>query len=125
MPADWKRLARNASDLHVARSSIAVTLPNGRSHEVAISESGDGYLFEAVVAGRRETSRLRDPEIAAWRRNRSSRVVGYRIDERGRLAAHAWSPRDGTTARLFQLMVRTVAREADRHELLVTGTDRR
>lgn len=123
MRADLGKLAARASDvrLDLVRSSIVVTLRNGRRHEIRIDPRDDGYLFEAIVAGPRDTARLGDPAMNAWRRNRSSRLVGYRVDRRGRLVAHAWSPREGLTREMFLVLVRTLAREADRHE----GSDRR
>ena len=128
MRGDWRKLvSRRDSDIRVdaIRPSITVEIKNGRRHRVRVDEIEDGYVLEAVIAGPAETARLHDPYIAAWQRNRSSRVVGYRIDRRGRLVAHAWSPRNGLTAEMFLLLVRTLAREADRHELLITGLDRR
>jgi hypothetical protein len=62
--------------------------------------------------------------MTAWQKNRRSRVVGYRVDARGRFVAHAWSPSKGLTRDMFLFLVRTLAREADRHELLITGADR-
>lgn len=124
MRASWVRLIAGEDDLRPVRSSIIVTFANGRSHQVSVDDGADGYTLEAVVAGRRETSRLNRPELDAWRRNRNSRVVGYRIDGRGRLSAHAWTPHEGITAGLFVTIVRAVAREADRYEILVTGADR-
>jgi hypothetical protein len=128
MRGDWRKLVRRGdSDIRVdaLRSFVVVEFKNGRSHRVNVDAIDDGYGLEAVIAGPAETARLHDPYIAAWQRNRSSRVVGYRIDGRGRLIAHAWSPRHGLSAEMFLLLVRTLAREADRHELLITGLDRR
>jgi hypothetical protein len=124
MPGEWSRLA-GASDLKRQPSGILVTLPSGRRHFVRVNEEGSGYYFEAVVAGPRVTQTQDDPCFEAWTRNRFSRVVGYRVDVRGRLLAQGWTPRAGTTERMFQLLVRTVAQEADRHEFLLTGADRR
>src|SRR5688500_7838669 len=111
MRADWRELATGAPDLDASRGRIVVRLPNPRSHAVSVSESVDGYSLEAVIAGRHATSRIDAAAIKAWRRNRSSRVVGYRIDRRGRLVAHAWSSRAGITQELFQTIVRALARE--------------
>jgi hypothetical protein len=123
MRADWQRYAQ-APDLEAAGSSVVVALANGRRHTVRIEESDDGYVLEAVVAGR-QVERGDDAVMRAWLLNRCSRLVGYRVDRRGRLVAHVWSPRDGMTKAMFLVLVRTLAREADRHELLLTGADRR
>lgn len=127
MRADWRKLAMGADDIAAdrLRSAVEVSFANGRRHAVRIAEHDDAYELEAVVAGARETAQLADPFMAAWRRNRSSRVVGYRVDARGRFCAHAWTPREGLTREMFLFLIRTLAREADRHELLITGADRR
>jgi hypothetical protein len=122
--AEWKRHAR-ARDFTVTDAAIDVRLPNARRHAVSVRADDDGYVLEAVIAGRRHTAAaFDDPVLTAWRRNRSSRIVGHRIDRHGRLVAHIWTPRAGLTAALFQTLVRTLAREADRQELLLTGSDR-
>ena len=127
MRAEWRKFAARQHDVRVdlLRSAVVVTFTNGRHHEVRIEALEDGYLLEAVVAGPRETASLDDPFMTAWQKNRRSRVVGYRVDDRRRLVAHAWSPREGLTRDMFLFLVRTLAREADRHELLITGADRR
>lgn len=127
MRAEWRKLATGADDVAVdrLRSAVEVSFTNGRRHVVRIAEEDDGYELEAVVAGPHETAELQDPYMTSWRRNRASRVVGYRVDARGRFCAHAWTPREGLTSEMFLFLVRTLAREADRHELLLTGADRR
>ena len=127
MRADWRRLAAGADDVTIdrLRSAVGVSFANGRSHIVCIADKDDGYELEAVVAGPRETAQLHDANLKAWQRNRVSRLVGYRIDARGRFCAHAWTPREGLTREILLVLIRTLAREADRHELLLTGADRR
>jgi hypothetical protein len=127
MRAEWRKLAAGTEDIAIdrLRSAVDVAFANGRRHVVRIAEDDDSYELEAVIAGPRETAQLHDPHMTAWRRNRSSRVVGYRVDARGRLCAHAWTPREGLTREMFLFLVRTLAREADRHELLLTGADRK
>ena len=126
MRAEWRSLAAGADDVAIdrLRSAVGVSFANGRRHIVRIAEKDDGYELEAVIAGPRETTRLHDANMTAWQRNRASRVVGYRVDARGRFCAHAWTPREGLTREMFLVLIRTLAREADRHELLLTGADR-
>ncbi|HEU5178897.1 MAG TPA: hypothetical protein VFU24_15710, partial [Burkholderiales bacterium] len=59
--------------------------------------------------------------LRAWRRNRSSQLVGFRVDQRGRLVGEAWVPKAGLSAQEFQVYVRRVAAECDRFEYLLTG----
>jgi hypothetical protein len=125
MHADWRALVAPADDLEVDRNTIVVRFTNGRTHVVTVSDDQNGILLEALVAGKRHLQRVSDPTAYAWQLNRSSRVVGYRLDHCGRLVAHAWSPLPGLTEELFQLLVRTLAAEADHRELVLTGLDRR
>jgi hypothetical protein len=123
MDPDWHRLAV-AADFDVAPDSLLVTMPNNRRHRVRVIPSDVGYRLEAIVARRRDVRNLGMSSLDAWELNRTSRLVGYQVDRRGRLIAHAWSPRAGMTKAMFQVMVRTLAQEADRRELLLTGADR-
>ena len=124
MRADWKRLIKGA-DFKRKKSGVLVLLANGRKHFVRVSEGAEGFLLEATVATSRELEAHGDPLVAAWARNRRSRLVGYRIDRQGRLVAHSWSPAEGVTKETFELLIKAVAREADRQEFLLTSTDRR
>lgn len=127
MRAEWRKFAAGADDVAIdrLRGEVEVSFANGRRHVVRIAEDYGGWHLEAVVAGPRETARLHDARVMAWQRNRRSRVVGYRVDARGRFCAHAWTPREGMTREMFLLLVRTLARDADRAELVLTGADRR
>ncbi|GAA2331917.1 hypothetical protein [Dactylosporangium salmoneum] len=122
--ADWHRLC-TANDLSVEGTRIRVAFDNGRSHRVRVHETDDGYLLTATIVGWNVVQGLDEPYGMVWSRNRHSRLVGYRIDGSGALVAHGWTPRAGLTAKAFQALVRTIAREADRYELQLTGRDRR
>jgi len=128
MSNDWRTLIdRRARDIQLDphHPAVVVRLDNNRSHKVRVGSAEDGYVLEAVIAGPAHTARLDDPVAVARERNRNSRMVGYRVDARGRLVAHAWTPREGLSREMLLLLVRRVASEADRHELLLTGLDRR
>jgi len=122
---DWRRLCV-AEDLSVRRGGrIQVGFANRRSHEVRVHDGDDGYLITAIVADLDDRRPVQDPYEDVWLRNRRSRLVGFRIDNDGTLVAHGWTPRAGLTAEAFQLLIRTVAREADRYEFHLTGADAR
>ncbi len=127
MGDSWRALVGRDLDIEPdpKRPAVVVRFDNGRSHRVRVRVAPDGYVLESVIAGPAHTALLGDLHIAAWKRNRSSRLVGYRIDAYGRLVAHVWTPREGLTPEMFMLLMRQVAGEADRHELLLTGRDRR
>lgn len=121
---DWRSMCRT-DDLQTwpGRRRVRVRFDSGRSHDVTVKPTDDGYLLIAEVT---------DPDflvtneyLYAWMRNRRSQLVGFRVTSDGTLIAHGWTPRAGLTATAFQLLIRTVAREADRYELQLTGLDKR
>ncbi len=63
------------------------------------------------------------PHVAAWKRNRFSDLIGFKIDGRGRLVGEAWVPVAGLDAEEWALYVGTVARTCDRVEYLLSGRD--
>jgi hypothetical protein len=121
---DWQRLCE-AGDLTVKRGQVRVSFAGGRSHTVRVHASDDGYLLTAEIVDLEVLGRLGNPYQDVWQRNRRSGLVGFRVDETGTLVAHGWTPKEGLTADAFQLLVRTVAREADRYEFQLTGLDKR
>ncbi|MBM7085674.1 MULTISPECIES: YbjN domain-containing protein [Micromonospora] len=90
-----------------------------------VHDGGEAYLLTAVVANAEVVGQWDRLYREAWERNRHTRLVGFRVDADGALVAHGWTPKDGLTADAFQAVVRAVAREADRYEFQLTGTDRR
>jgi hypothetical protein len=118
---DWTKFAR-ASDVSVRDGAASVALGE-RSHRVAVLDEEDSFRLVAVVASQSAVARMSDPVLFTWQRNRSSRLVGFRIDRRGRMVGEAWVPKPGLTAAEFQLYLRAVAAESDRLEQLVTGKD--
>lgn len=124
MRGDWQRLC-DGPDMRCKGQQVIVLFANGRSHAVRVNDAGDSYLLVAVVAGADEVAQRSDIHVDAWKRNRHSRLVGFRVDEDGRMLAHGWTPKDGLTSDAFQTLVRAVAREADRYEFHLTGRDRR
>lgn len=96
---------------------------SGRKHVVRLQRHEDGLRFEATVATARTLARMNeDPARWAWRRNRASSLVGFRVDQK-RLIAEAIAPTIGLTETEFLVYLRAVAAEADRMELVLTGRD--
>lgn len=96
---------------------------SGRKHVVRLQRHKDGLRFEATVATARTLERMdEDPARWAWRRNRASSLVGFRVDQK-RLIAEAIAPTVGLTETEFLVYLRAVAAEADRMELVLTGRD--
>jgi hypothetical protein len=119
--AEWVRLARS-KDVTIEESTANVLLAE-RSHRVSITDEGGAFRLRAVVARPAAVATMTDPVLFAWSRNRASRLVGFRVDERGRLIGECLVPKTGVTPAEFQLYLRTLAAESDRLEHLVTGKD--
>ena len=97
----------------------------GRRHRVRVSETDDAIRFEATVVGAAALRGAWGEQLhrMAWRRNRSTNLVGFRIDAAGRLVAEATAPNIGLTFPEFALYLRAVAGEADRLEMIMTARD--
>lgn len=121
MIGEWNKLAR-AEDISVTDGVANVALGE-HGHSVTVFEEPDSYRLQAIVAHPAAVSRMPDPVLFAWKRNRGSRIVGFRVDHRGRLVGEAWLPKAGVTAAEIQLCLRIVAAESDRLEQLATGRD--
>lgn len=121
MSADWVKLAK-ADGVTISDDVANVSLGE-RAHRVSVVDEDGAYRLVAIVAHPAAVERMTDPVLAAWQRNRSSRLVGFRVDHRGRLLGEAWVPKDGLTAQEFQICLRAVAAESDRVEMLATGRD--
>ena len=97
---------------------------DSRHHNVRIRQDEDRIRLEATVATARTLDRLYDgPHRWAWRRNRVSNLVGFRVEARQRLLAEAVAPLIGLTQEEFVTYLTAVASEADRMELVLTAQD--
>ena len=91
MPSDWKRAIR-ASGHTVSGNEIRVRLAGEREHRVVVTESDACLVFTGRVAGPSAVRALDDALLRAWLRNRGTKLVGFRIDDRGWLIGEAWAP---------------------------------
>ncbi len=122
MPSDWKRAVR-AGGHTVSGSEIRVRLAGEREHRVAVAESDDCLVFTARVARPSVVRALDDVLLRAWLRNRGTKLVGFRIDDRGWLIGEAWAPRVGLVDGEVCVYAQTLAAECDRFEFQLTGRD--
>lgn len=122
--ADWRGFCRGESDLSVDQNDIVVTFADERVHRVSVHESADSYEFSAVVARAAVIREIDDAPLRAWRRNRATQLLGFRIDAKGRLVGEAWAARPGIDREEFLMYVRRVATECDLFEFHLTGKDR-
>ena len=120
----WRKACAEAKDVAIERDVIVVSLGRDRKHKVEVEAKGDAIELRAVVARRSEVEKHHGATLAAWNRNRSSCLVGFRIDQRGRLLGESWAPVAGLTADEFLLYVRNLAAACDLFEFQLTGEDR-
>ena len=108
MAAEWVKLARS-DGFSIEGEAIDVKLADGRHHSVTVRDAGPTYELHSIVARPSGLRDLADVPLQSWRRNRSAQLVGFRVDQRGRLVGEAWAPKVGLTAEEFQIYVRRVA----------------
>ena len=99
---------------------------NGRSQVVRLAQKDDRYRFYSVVArakGVNEDRRLLAFRI--WRRNGLKPVVLFMLDDRDQVIGLIDQPVASMHARELKFYLETVARECDRFEYILTGSDRR
>jgi len=121
---EWRAWCRAELDMEVQGEHVIVTLDDERVQSVLVTEEVDSLEFSSVVLRSGLTQSIPDVELLAWRRNRSMRLVGFKIDKRGRLVATAWAPLAGLTSSECTSLIRRLAREADLFEYQMTGADR-
>ena len=120
---DWPRLVLRAGYV-LRHGSIRVGLDEGRQQIVNIEETNNGQLrLWATVAGRTEAGNHDQLELRIWNRNRFADLVGFTLDNQGRLVGQSMIPLAGITTEELALHIRTVASACDRFEYQLTGRD--
>jgi hypothetical protein len=97
-----------------------------RRHSVRLRDVDGGIRMEATVVTARTLDLLSvhsDPDLWAWRRNRVSNLVGFRVDGQQRMLAEAVASTIALTQDEFVTYLIAVASEADRMELVLTAQD--
>lgn len=122
MPADWKKFCRG-KDLEVEGEEIAVRLPGNRLHRVSVYEEEEVYRLVSVVVRASIAKEVDDLALDGWMRNLGTELVGFKLDNRGRLVGETWVPKPGLGHQEFMTYVRITAAECDRYEYQLTGSD--
>ncbi len=123
MRAEWTRWCKR-SGFEVDGDDAVVTLADERRQRVRVQDEGEaGLLLRAIVARGATVDNLKTPALVAWRRNRTTKLVGFGMDTKGRLVGECWVPKAGLSEPEFVLYMRTIAQECDRLEYLLTGRD--
>lgn len=124
MVSDWREFCRRADGVSVDGDGLVVTFDNQRRHRLDVRETDRTYVVIGVVVRPAALADVPDAALRAWKRNRSTQLIGFRIDRKGRLVGEAWVPRDGLDREEFLLYVTRVATECDLFEYHLTGKDR-
>jgi hypothetical protein len=122
---DWRLLSREAG-FKVSGTEIALAFSDGRQHSVTVEERPDRQGLRLWAIAARPSMLPEEPEgphVHAWKRNRASDLVGFKIDGRGRLVGEACVPLAGLDLEEWTIYVNTVARACDRVEYLLSGRD--
>lgn len=125
MSNDWRVFSEIAGFL-TEDHTITFNLAQDRRQRVHIEDDReDGYIKIWSVAAKSSALKeiQEEPELFAWRRNRLSDLVGFKIDSKGRLIGEAWVPTAGLCAEEWGLYVKALAQSCDRLEYLLTGKD--
>jgi hypothetical protein len=113
--------------LETADSSVTCwfgAINGSRRHIVRVVENEGDFGLEATIVGSAVLKQMsRSAQLEAWQRNRVVKLVGFRVDARGRLVAEARVPKHGLKPEEFRFYLMAVATEADRLELVLTGKD--
>ena len=120
---DWKRWCRGQEGLSVDGNGIVVTFVGGRHQRVYVDDVDGALELTGFVARQAALQSVPDAPLRAWERNRTTHLVGFRVDRKGRLVGEAWVPKPGLGADEFLYYVQRVAEECDRFEYILTGRD--
>ncbi|MBK8232091.1 MAG: hypothetical protein IT349_10925 [Candidatus Eisenbacteria bacterium] len=123
---DWRDLCRGIPRLRLSDDGKTVEVPiaRGRFQRIEIRETSETFELSGVIARRSVLRTIEDAALRIWRRNRTTALVGFRIDARDRLVGEAWLPKAGVTRVEFVWVLRHIASECDLLEFHLTGRDR-
>jgi len=121
---DWQQLCRGTDGVSIDGDGVEVITGDKRHHRIGVRETLDAYELTGVVVRASTVRAIPDAPLRAWRRNRATHLVGFRIDRKGRLVGEAWVPKAGLKREEFLLYLRRVAAECDLFEFTLTGADR-
>ena len=121
---DWRKFCVGAPDLMPDDTGVTLQFSNGRRQRINVLP-GDGVIeLRGVVARRAVAAQIERVALVAWERNRASSLVGFRVDDRGRLVGESWVPTPGLTRDEFLFYLRSAAAACDLFEYQLTGKDR-
>jgi hypothetical protein len=122
--ADWRQFCRGEEGISIDGDAVEVVTTAERHQRIAVRESTETFELTGIVARPSAIDGITNVALRVWRRNRAMQLVGFRLDQKGRLVGEAWVPKAGLTRDEFLLYVKRVADECDLFEYHLTGKDR-
>lgn len=122
MRADWVRACREAG-LSPVDDAVMVPLGHEGRHCISVAEEGGEIRLTGVVLRASETGDIGDLVERVLDRNRSVRLLGYRVDDRGRLVGEARLPAAGLEADELVFRLKLLAADCNRFEYVLAGRD--
>jgi hypothetical protein len=122
--SDWRNFCRGLADISLNGDVVEVVTSNTRGHRIEVRETPEVLELTGIVLRASAVAEITDVCLRIWRHNRTTELVGFRLDHKGRLVGEAWVPKAGLTRAEFLLYVKHVAAECDRFEFHLTGQDR-
>jgi hypothetical protein len=121
---DWRHFCRGEEGISVDGDGFEIVTTGERHQRIAVRETTDTFELTGIVARPFAIVGIPDVALRTWRRNRAMQLVGFRLDQKGRLVGEAWVPKAGLTRDEFLLYAKRVADECDLFEYHLTGKDR-
>lgn len=122
MTINWRDYCKGKG-IALRDGGVEVQFESGRRQQVTIEDGEDAIIMRSVAARAAIVRDIPDAPLTAWLRNRSSTLVGFRVDNRGRMVGEVAVPKVGLTVSEFQLVLRHLAAEVDRFEFQLSGLD--
>ena len=121
---EWREFCVGAHDLISDDAGVTVQFSNGRRQRIDVRPGTGVIELRGVVARLAVAVRIERLAVMAWEHNRASSLVGFRVDDRGRLVGESWVPTSGLTRDEFLFYLRSAAASCDLFEYQLTGKDR-
>ncbi len=121
---DWRNYCRALDGISVSGEVVEVVTHNERRQRISVHETADTFELTGVVARAAAIRDIQDVPLRIWRHNRATQLVGFRIDERGRIVGETWVPKAGLSRTEFLFYIKHLAVECDLFEYQLTGKDR-
>ena len=120
---DWKLWCNGVDHIVVGHDEMEVVIDEKR-RRLILRETSETLELTGIVVRPAALKIIPNVQLRAWRRNRPTQLVGFRVDRKKRLIGEAWVPKAGLTRDEFLLYVNRVVAECELFEYRLTGKNR-